>query len=186
MRILVVCTGNVCRSPLGELLLKRYLEGTSIRVESAGTRGLPNHAIDPSSARLLDGVGIESQDFRSRRLTKDMVESADLVLCFERQQRRDIVSLVPASVRWIFILPEFAAMCRYCADHGSVVGRTIGERLISVAEQATLVRARIPPFEDVPDPYGRDFECFLRVANQINESLRTMLRSMRLGHRIRG
>lgn len=53
MHIMFVCTGNICRSPMGELLLTKYLNGTTVRVSSAGTRGLPMHQIDPSSARLM-------------------------------------------------------------------------------------------------------------------------------------
>ena len=183
MRILVVCTGNVCRSPLGELLLRRYLERTSILVESAGTRGLPGHMIDPSSGRLLAGVGIDSDSFRSRRLTKDMTEPTDLILCFERGQRRDIVALAPSVVRRTFVLTEFAAMCGFCADHGMVKGLTISERILSVVGQAPLIRAHIDRYEDISDPYGRDFEYFEQAADETNQAIRTMLLSMRLPDR---
>ena len=40
MHIMFVCTGNICRSPMGELLLTRYLSGTTVQVSSAGTHGL--------------------------------------------------------------------------------------------------------------------------------------------------
>lgn len=39
MHIMFVCTGNICRSPMGELLLAKYLEDTSLTVSSAGTHG---------------------------------------------------------------------------------------------------------------------------------------------------
>lgn len=88
MHIMFVCTGNICRSPMGELLLTRYLEGTTVQVSSAGTHGLPMHQIDPSSARMMDSVGIESSGFRSRRLTGQMASDADLILCFEKASAR--------------------------------------------------------------------------------------------------
>ena len=47
MHIMFVCTGNICRSPMGELLMSRYLANTTVQVTSAGTRGLPMHQIDP-------------------------------------------------------------------------------------------------------------------------------------------
>ena len=78
MRIMFVCTGNICRSPMGELLMSHYLTGTTVQVSSAGTRGLPMHPIDPSSGRLMDSVGIESSGFHSRRLTRQMADDADL------------------------------------------------------------------------------------------------------------
>ena len=111
MHIMFVCTGNICRSPMGELLMTHYLNGTTVQVSSAGTRGLPMHPIDPSSGRLMQSVGIESSGFRSRRLTRQMADEADLILCFEKQQRKEIVTLAPAAVRYTFLLDDFANMC---------------------------------------------------------------------------
>ena len=125
MHIMFVCTGNICRSPMGELLLTRYLSGTTVQVSSAGTHGLPMHQIDPNSALLMESVGIEPSGFRSRRLTQPMAKSADLILCFEKDQRKDIVTLAPTAVKYTFLLGDFANMCEYCARNGLVKGLTI-------------------------------------------------------------
>ena len=108
MHIMFVCTGNVCRSPMGELLMRRYLSGTSITVSSAGTHALVGHSIDPSSGRLMDSVGIDSSEFRSRQLTRELAESADLILCFEEEQRNNIVDMAPSVVRRTFLVTDFA------------------------------------------------------------------------------
>ncbi|MGO5363998.1 MULTISPECIES: arsenate reductase/protein-tyrosine-phosphatase family protein [unclassified Bifidobacterium] len=179
MRVMFVCTGNICRSPMGELLLSRYLADTSIEVSSAGTKGLPGHPIDPSSATLMSSVGIDSSVFRSRRLTRDMANATDLILCFEASQRREIVTLAPAVVRRTFVITEFAALCAYCADHGMVKGRTIQERLWSVEEAAPIVRPLLLPSPDIEDPHGRTFDVFCTVADETNRALRTILNSMR-------
>ena len=179
MRVMFVCTGNICRSPMGELLLSRYLAETSIEVSSAGTKGLPGHPIESSSATLMSSVGIASSAFRSRRLTRDMANATDLILCFEASQRREIVTLAPAVVRRTFVITEFAALCAYCADHGMVKGRTIQERLWSVAEAAPIVRPLLPPSPDIEDPHGRTFDVFCTVADETNRALRTILNSMR-------
>ena len=118
MHIMFVCTGNICRSPMGELLMSRYLANTTVQVTSAGTRGLPMHQIDPSSARLMDSVGIDSSGFRSRRLTREMAESADLILCFEAAQRKEIVTIAPMAVRSSFIRPLIAAPKDIADPHG--------------------------------------------------------------------
>ncbi|MGO5149882.1 arsenate reductase/protein-tyrosine-phosphatase family protein [Bifidobacterium boum] len=179
MRVMFVCTGNICRSPMGELLLSRYLADTSIEVSSAGTKGLPGHPIDPSSATLMSSVGIDSSAFRSRRLTRDMANATNLILCFEASQRREIVTLAPAVVRRTFVITEFAALCAYCADHGMVKGRTIQERLWSVAEAAPIVRPLLSPSPDIEDPHGKTFDVFCTVADETNRALRTILNSMR-------
>lgn len=66
MHIMFVCTGNVCRSPMGELLLSRYLEASTITVSSAGTRGMICREIDPLAGRLMTAVGIDSSASRTR------------------------------------------------------------------------------------------------------------------------
>jgi len=83
MRVLFICTGNICRSPMGELLFRTYTQGTSLEVGSAGTHSLAGHSIDPSSKALMDAVGINSSQFRSTQLTQDIADNSDLILCFE-------------------------------------------------------------------------------------------------------
>ena len=63
MRILFVCTGNICRSPMGELLLRHYTQKSSLEVDSAGTHSLAGHAIDPSSEALMHAAGIDASQF---------------------------------------------------------------------------------------------------------------------------
>lgn len=86
MRVLFVCTGNICRSPIGELLFRMYTAGTSIEVDSAGTHSLVGHEIDGSSAALLTSAGIDSSAFRSKQLTRQIAQGCDLILCFEEDQ----------------------------------------------------------------------------------------------------
>ena len=179
MRVMFVCTGNICRSPMGELLLSRYLTGSSVQVSSAGTRGLPHHAIDPSSARLMKSVGIDASKFRSRRLTRAMAESADLILCFEKSQRKDIVTLAPSVVRRVFLLNEYADIAQYCAQNGLIRGLTVAERLQSVIEAAPMVRPMIAEPADIADPHGKDFGCFRLAAEQTNHALHMILVAIR-------
>ena len=97
---------------MGELLLKRYLANTSVQISSAGTRGLPSSPMHASSARLMNSVGIDASSFRSRRLSAKMAQHADVILCFEANQRKDIVSLAPQAVHYTFLLNDFANMSR--------------------------------------------------------------------------
>ena len=63
MKVLFICTGNICRSPMGELLLPQFMP--DLESDSAGTRGLVSHEIAPNSKRLLDQHGIDSSSFRA-------------------------------------------------------------------------------------------------------------------------
>ena len=157
MHIMFVCTGNICRSPMGELLMSRYLANTTVQVTSAGTRGLPMH---------------------------EMAESADLILCFEAAQRKEIVTVAPMAVRYTFMLDDFANMCRYGAEHGLVKGLTIQERLQSVIDSSSFIRPLIAAPKDIADPHGREFAKFRQAAEETNRALRTILSSMRKHYRV--
>ncbi len=85
-RLLVVCTGNTCRSPMGEALLRRMLEeaGIEAEVRSAGThaaRGWPAHPLASAVARE---AGLELSSHRSQPLSREVLSWADTVLCMSR------------------------------------------------------------------------------------------------------
>ncbi len=85
-RLLVICTGNTCRSPMGEALLRRMLEeaGIEAKVRSAGThaaKGWPAHPLASSVAR---DAGLDLSLHRSQPLTRELLEWSDTVLCMSR------------------------------------------------------------------------------------------------------
>lgn len=107
VRILTVCTGNICRSPVAERLLAARL-GDRAEVTSAGTRAVVGAPIDPGMASLLDTAGEASGGFAARQLTATQIRDADLVLALTRAHRARILEEVPAALRRTFTLLEFA------------------------------------------------------------------------------
>jgi protein-tyrosine phosphatase len=100
--ILVVCTGNICRSPIGEGLLRSRLPG--IEVVSAGTSalvGAPAHALASS---VSAEAGIDISAHRAQQLTAALVRHADIVLTMEAGQQREIVERHPFSLGRVFQL----------------------------------------------------------------------------------
>lgn len=101
--ILVLCEGNLCRSPIAEGLLRAGL-GLSIRVESAGLaarEGMPPH---PEAVRLLAEHGIDIRGHRSRSLTPAMALEADLILVMDEGQKAWCGARVPATRGRIHLL----------------------------------------------------------------------------------
>lgn len=195
VNILFVCTGNICRSPMGELLAGAYLTDTSVTASSAGTLGLASHAIDPNSARVLEEARIAWNGgadaslptrispamiagFRSRRLTADIAAGSDLILCFEKRQTERVVTLCPGCSRRAFLLTQFARICSLCAERGRVTGWTVTERLRSVIDEAPMIMPSVPPVENIADPIGQDLEHFEVVGWQTNQALHEIFGSL--------
>lgn len=174
MKVLFVCTGNICRSPMGELMFPQFFNDPNLEVDSAGTQGLIDHEIDPSSGRLMEQDGIDASEFRSKRLTPQLARESDLIICFTKNQRQQIVSIAPTVGRKTVTLSDLAALCEYCAQHGLLEGETYEDRLTSVLNQASLVRPQLGQAEDIADPYRKEFAAFEIAHEQIGKSIETI------------
>lgn len=84
--ILVLCTGNICRSPMAQAVLAREL-GDAWHVESAGIGALVGEGMDEKAAVALAAVGLELPEHRARQVDAEMLRSAALVLTMEARQK---------------------------------------------------------------------------------------------------
>jgi protein-tyrosine phosphatase len=180
LRVLAVCTGNVCRSPAAELLLRAGL-GTSaaIEVASAGLGALAGEPVAAPMARLLRARGVDPAPFVARQLEASDVRDADLVLTMTTAQRRAVVTSVPAAVRRTFTLPEFADVAAL-AEVDRLPGGP-AERVAAVLRAAPRARALRggAPEDDIEDPYGRPDNVFARVFAAIDSAVDRLLRELR-------
>ncbi len=96
--ILVVCVGNICRSPMAEALLKSALRGQDgITVESAGLGALVGYPADDYALELMEEAGENISEHRARQIHPDMVTDADLVLVMEARHKRAIDDADPTA-----------------------------------------------------------------------------------------
>lgn len=167
MKVLFVCTGNICRSPMGELMFPLFFHSDAVETDSAGVNGLIDHQIDPSSNKLLKLDGIDASSFRSKRITPQLALSSDLILCFTEAQRGNIVTLAPRARSRTYTVSDFANLCRYCAGNGLICGDTIEDRLDSIIANASMVRPMLPASQDIKDPYRREFKMFQNAHDQM-------------------
>ena len=84
-KILVVCVGNICRSPTAELMLRNALAPSSISVSSAGLSARVGEGVEASARQVLEDHGHNAEGFKARQLTSDIVNESDLILVMEKQ-----------------------------------------------------------------------------------------------------
>ena len=98
-RVLVLCTGNICRSPMAEAQLREHLltRFDDAVVESAGIGALVGHPADPMAVTLMAERGIDISDHRGRQLTAGLIRAFELLLVMEAGQQRYIEQRWPLS-----------------------------------------------------------------------------------------
>ena len=191
-RVLVVCTGNVCRSPYLERRLAQLLGDTGLVVSSAGTRAMVGAPIEPGSVELLERAGADAAGFASRQLTPAILAEADLVVAATQQHRSDAVALNPRVLRRTFTLGELAdlladtdlseaaAEARADASTGSADATPWVTRVAEAArDRRGFVRARPAEESDIPDPYGRGAEAYALMGAAIEDVLPVVAGALR-------
>ena len=180
VEILTVCTGNICRSPLAEQLLRVSLEPLGATVHSAGTMGLDAAPMTTEAQRLALDLGVRGEmaaAHRSRYLTERELDSPDLILAMSREHRRRIVELAPSRLRSTFTVREFARLAEPVPDDeiraaAGAAGADAAARLRAAASAVAAQRGMIAPptdaaDDDVIDPYRRSWETYERSAAQL-------------------
>lgn len=161
MKILVVCVGNTCRSPVAERLLRARLTPGRHAITSAGVRATPGEPMNPHAAAELTRLGGDPSGFASQVASSHVIESADLVFTMTKDLRTDVLRRSPRMMRRTFTLGEFAAVCAAVPD------LTRASDLVATAARSRSHGADAP---DVPDPMGQSVEIHRQVADLI-ESL---------------
>jgi protein-tyrosine phosphatase len=106
-KVLVVCIGNICRSPTAEYLLRERLRGRTTTVDSAGLAALAGNRIDPRAGDLLAEHGIDASAHRARQLDEAAILAADLILVMQRAHLASLARYSPHAVGRTFLLGKW-------------------------------------------------------------------------------
>lgn len=177
-RVLCVCQGNICRSPVAAVLLQDAF-GPGVAVTSAGTRAVVGAPVAPPMELLLGERSLASGAFRARQLRAEHLREADLVLTMTQRQRGRAAGLEPPVVRRTFTLRELARLLG-AVDPGDLTSGPTAERLRLAVPAAGAQRRYVvdPATDDIADPYGRDDAAYRAAFAEIAaaaESLRTLI-----------
>jgi len=103
-RVLIVCVGNICRSPMAESALRHRLAGEAIVVESAGLAALVGNPIDPLAESVLVEHGLSAKHHVARQVDASLIGAADVVLAMDRRHVSAILALAPHARGKTFLL----------------------------------------------------------------------------------
>ncbi len=173
--MLVVCTGNVCRSPMAEGLLRRRLgrAGVDAHVHSAGlvTEGQPASRY---GVEAMDRRGIDISAHRSRRLAADQIEDADLIIGMELQHVREVAVLDRSAFERTFTLPALARAATLIGPRPADEAVADWIRRVGAGRRpADMLGSR--PADEVADPIGRSAGEYETTAAQIEQLVDTVV-----------
>ncbi|MCL1634898.1 low molecular weight phosphotyrosine protein phosphatase [Luteimonas sp. SX5] len=120
---LIVCVGNICRSPMAEALLRHRLAGRDFAVGSAGLAALRGNPIDPLAEQVLAAHGLSAKAHIARQIEQALIDRADIVLTMEKRHMAALRALSPQSSGKIFLLRRW----RDGADIPDPYGRKLDE-----------------------------------------------------------
>jgi protein-tyrosine phosphatase len=183
VRVLYVCTGNVCRSPLAERFTLSELGSLApgAVVESAGLEAQEGAAMDPLAEGELARLGGDPAGFRSRPFTPELAESADLVLTMTRTQRTEVLESVPRGLRKTFTLLEAADLVGYI-DLGGLehLRPALPTRVLALRLDAARRHHRDSPADDIADPIDQPARVHAEVADRIAAGVRPLATALLL------
>lgn len=176
--VLVVCTGNICRSPAAELLLRDRIGGLPVVVSSAGTNGLSGHGMDRPSAVAVRELGVDPSQHVARRLHPGLVTAADLILTADTGHRSSVLVAEPLALRRTFTLREFARLGEGLGPLPAITPDALVDRVAEVASRRGRVPAAVGAADDIGDPFGAGVDAARLTVRLLAEAVNGVLAAL--------
>jgi protein arginine phosphatase len=191
MRILFVCTGNTCRSPLAEGMLRVMLQQENLQAEvrSAGVSAFDGGPISSNSLRILQEAGFQGQ-IQSNAIEREQVAWADLILTMTNSHKRAVIGQFPDAADKTFTLKEYvendpnvlSAIAERNRLEADLQLRQALSQPITAEEKSriALLMEQIPD-TDISDPFGGPLEIYRATAWEIEQCLIKLVAKLKNG-----
>ena len=134
---------------------------------------------EPTIVQLLRERGIDASSSRSQFVQARDLQEATVVLCFSRGQANELIDIEPRAARKIFLIDEFAMLCQAAErDQRLQWTNSCADRLLQIIRLAPMLRPLIASAKGVEDPFGKEYEVFVRSVNLIEASVQTIARTL--------
>jgi protein-tyrosine phosphatase len=203
VRILTVCTGNICRSPVAERLLQAGLDQVmpgGFVVTSAGTRAMVGDPMQPLSGDIVRTYGGNPDGFVSRQLTSKILRGVDLVLTMTSGHRGEVLQLDASLLKRTFTIREFARMLDVLDDRAGTAADSAAQRPAAAdggdplsantafwrglpARAASVRHLSLPADSaenDIIDPYRRSPDVYRQMEDELAPAIVSVLRHARV------
>jgi protein-tyrosine phosphatase len=149
-KILFVCSGNTCRSPLAEGIARLIIPDrtrTSVEVSSAGTSALEGMPASVNAIETASNHDIDISGHRSRLLSRTLVREADLIVTMGAKHRDTVAVIEPEAIRYTVLLTYF------CPDRGGDVPDPIGGGMEEYERTFELIGGCLEALAEALDDY---------------------------------
>ena len=173
-RILVVCTGNLCRSPLVEALLRRELadEGIDAEVSSAGLAAPPGVRPDRRLRRVAGELDVDVDEHRSRPVSLRDLREADLVLTMTNEQTEQVLALDPSAAGRVTTLRSASWRARIVGGRTVLFAEWVSRLVGDVTDSEAL---RPDAAFDIPDPMGGPMRDYRVMGDEVRSLVQALV-----------
>jgi protein-tyrosine-phosphatase len=151
--ILLVCTGNTCRSSMAAAMFKKMVEDEprlrgKVKILSAGTAAFPGQRASPQAIQVMEERGIDLRDHRATLLTSELIREADIILTMTERHKQQILRMDQQADGKVFTLKEY----------------------VQESDDQISGKSHDPRSFDIMDPFGYPVEVYRMCADEIEDA----------------